>query len=101
MSCSCADLAMAYHDRKALSYLLSPITWKRFHDDIFVAWEHETDTLPSFLDYLNSLDEAGKIKFTMKIADQGKGLEFLDLKIECVDGKLSVDVFAKPTNSFT
>ena len=57
--------------------------------------------LPSFLDYLNNLDEAGKIKFTMEIADQEKGLEFLDLRIKCVDGKLSADIFGKPTNSFT
>ena len=102
MSCSYADIAMAYHDRKALSYFLSPTTWKRFRDDIFVAWEHGTDTLPSFLDYLNSADEAGKIKFTMKIAHQEKVLEFLDLRIDVsVDGKLSGDVFAKSTNSFT
>ena len=73
MSCSYADIAMAYHDRKALSYFLSPTTWKRFRDDIFVAWEHGTDTLPSFLDYLNNVDEAGKIKFTMEITDQEKG----------------------------
>ena len=82
---------------ECVSYLSSPTTWKRFH----VAWEHETDTLPSFLDYRNDVDEAGKIKFTMEIADQQKGLEFLDLRIKCVDGKLSVDVFAKLTNSFT
>ena len=37
----------------------------------------------------------------MEIADQEKGLEFLDLRIKCVEGKLSVDVFAKPANSFT
>ena len=37
----------------------------------------------------------------MKIAEQRKGLEFLDLRIKCVKGKLSVDVFAKPTNCFT
>ena len=92
---------MTYHDRKALSYFLSPTTWKRFRDDMFVAWEHGTDKLPSFLDYLNNVDEAGKIKFTMEIADQEKGLELLDLRSKCVDGKLSVDVFAKPTNSFT
>ena len=36
----------------------------------------------------------------MEIADQEKGLEFLDLTIKCVEGKLSVDIFAKPTNSF-
>ena len=48
MSCSYADIAMAYHDRKALSYFLSPTTWKRFLDDIFVAWEQGTDTFPNF-----------------------------------------------------
>ena len=73
------------------SYLLSSITWKRFRDDIFVACEYRTDALRSILDYLNDVDEAGKIKFTMEIADQEKGLEFLDLKIKCVEIKLSVD----------
>ena len=91
---------MAYHDRKALSYFLSPTTWKRFRDNVFVAWEHGTDTLPSFLDYLSNIDEAGKIKFTMEIADQEKSLEFLDLTFKCVESKLSVHVFPKPTNSF-
>ena len=70
MSCYYADIAVAYHVRKVLSYFFIPATWKRFRDDIFVAWEHGTDTLPSFLDYLNNVDEAGKIKFTIKIADQ-------------------------------
>ena len=91
MSCSYADIAMAYLERKALSYFLSPTTWKRFHG---------TDTLCSFLDYLNNVDKAGKTKVTMKIADQEKGLEFLNLRVKFVDVKLSVGVFAKPTNSF-
>ena len=29
------------------------------------------------------------------------GLEFLDLKLKMVNGKICVDVFSKPTNSFT
>ena len=37
----------------------------------------------------------------MEIGDQEKGLEFLDLTFKCVEGKLSVHVFPKPTNSFT
>ena len=61
----------------------------------------EFDTLPSFLDYLKNVDEAGKIKFTIEVVEQENFLEFLDLRTKCVDGKLSVDVFAKPTNSFT
>ena len=74
MSCSYEDIAMASHDRKVLSQFFSPATWKRFCDDIFVAWEHGTDTIPSFLDYLNKADEFGKIIFTLEIADQNKGL---------------------------
>ena len=37
----------------------------------------------------------------MQIADDVNGLEFLDLKIKCLNGKISVDVYYKPTNSFT
>ena len=42
----------------------------------------------------------GKIQFTMQAAGDD-GLEFLDLKLKMVNGKISVDVFSKPTNSFT
>ena len=54
-----------------------------------MAWEHETHTLPS----------TDEIKFTTEIADQEKGLKFLDLRIKCVEGELLVDFFTKPTNS--
>ena len=47
---SCSYTAMAYHGSKALSYFLSPATYKKFRDDIFVSWEHRTDALPSFQD---------------------------------------------------
>ena len=38
------------------------------------AWEHGTDKLHSFLDYLNNVGEAGEIKYIMEIADQEKGM---------------------------
>ena len=34
-------------------------------------------------------------------AAEDDGLGFLDLKLKMVNGKISVDVFSKPTNSFT
>ena len=37
----------------------------------------------------------------MQIADEVNELEFLDLKIKCLNGKLSVYVYSKPQNSFT
>ena len=101
MSCSYSDIAMAGHDSKALMYDFPPKVWKRFRDDVFVVWTHDTAKLPSFLDYLNNIDGTGEIKFTMQTADDVNGLEFLDLKITCLNGKLSVDVYSKPTNSFT
>lgn len=66
-----------------------------------MTWEYETHKPPSFLDYLNNVGKIGKIKFTIELADQEKGLKFLDLRIKCAEVKLSVDVFAKPANSFT
>ena len=74
MSCSYENIVMAYHDRKALSCFLRPTTWKRFCDDVSVRWKHWTDTLSSFLYYLNNVDEPRKIKLAMEIADQEKGL---------------------------
>ena len=100
MSCSYADIAMAKYDSLANNFHLKPSVWKRFRDDIFVLWEHGTASLFSFLDYLNSMDKTGKIKFTIEIAGH-TSLEFLDLKLKTNEGKIRVDVYAKSTNSFS
>ena len=49
---------------------------------------------------LNNIDEIGQIKFTMQVAGH-EGLVYLDLKVTTVGDKISVDLFSKPTNSFT
>ena len=81
MSCSYSDIAMGGHESKALMYDFPPKVWKRFRDSVFIVWTHDTAKLPSLLDYLNNIDDTRKIKFTMQIADNVNGLEFLDLKI--------------------
>ena len=53
-----------------------------------------------FLEYLKNIDKTGKIQLTMQVARDDR-LEFLDLKLKTVNGKISVDVLTKPTNSFT
>ena len=64
--------------------------WKRFRDDIYVLWEHGTVSLSSFIDYLNTLDKTGKIKFTMEpVGDTDS--EFLELKLKINNGKIRVD----------
>ena len=50
--------------------------------------------------YLNNLDDTGKVKFTMQVAN-GNGLEFLGLKLKIVERIINGDVYSKPTNSFT
>ena len=96
-----SDIAMAGPDNKALMYDFQPKVWKRFKDDVFVVWTHDTAKLPSFLDYLNNIRDTVKIKFIMQIADDVNGLDFLDLTIKFLNDKLSVDVYSKPKNSFT
>ena len=56
--------------------------------------------LESFLDYHHQIHSTGKIKFTMQVQDED-GIEFLDLKLKLENSKIAVDVFSKPTNSFT
>ena len=86
MLCSYSDIAVAGHDSKVLMYDFPPKVWKRFRDDVFVVWTHNTAKLPSFLDYLNNIDEIGKIKFTMQVADEVNRSEFLDLLRAMVSG---------------
>ena len=94
MSCSYANIAMADFDKEASEYHLTPTMWKRFRDDIFVLWPHGR------VDYINTLDPTEKIKFTMEVAEPGNYLKFLDLKLKWENGKITVDVHSKPTNSF-
>ena len=50
---------------------------------------------------MNSIDTSGKIKLTMSVANQST-LEFLDLSLHINEqNMIFVDVYAKPTNSFT
>ena len=81
MSCSCSDIAMSKFDTAALQYHFQPALGKSFGDDILTIWTHGSDTLESFLYYLNQIDSTGKITFTMQVQDQD-GIEFLDLKLK-------------------
>ena len=50
---------------------------------------------------MNNIDRTKKTQFTMKVAEDN--LEFLDLKLTFDKDykRISVDIFAKATNSFT
>ena len=91
---------MTKYNSLANNFHLKPSVWKRYRDDIFVLWEHGTASFFSLLDYLNTMDKTGKIKFTMEIAGD-TGLEFLDLKLKINEGNTRDDVYAKSTESFS
>ena len=82
-----------------MAFDVSPTTWKRFRDDVFVVRTHDLTSVSLFLEYLNNIDQTGKIKFTIQVAGDD-GLELLDLKLKMVNAKISVDNFSKRTNSF-
>ena len=48
MSCSYSDIAIQYFDVKALEYTPATICWKRFWDNIFIAWPHSLDEIDFF-----------------------------------------------------
>ena len=100
MSCSYSDIAMYEFDMKALGYNPQVSCWKRFRDDIFLLWKHGEEELEKFFNFMNGIDETGKIQFTM-VSNPDNSLEFLDLKLQLRDDQISVDVYSKPTNSFT
>ena len=58
---------MVGHDGKNLVYDFPPKVWKWFRDNAFVIWTQDTAKLPSFLNYLNNIDDTGKLKFTTQI----------------------------------
>ena len=89
-------------DLKALSSTPKVLYWKRFRDDIFAVWNHSLQELHKFLEFMNSIDTSGKIKFNMSVANNNSVLEFLDLSLPInEDKKICVGVYAKATNSLT
>ena len=97
MSCSYSDIPMYRFETKALNYRPGVQCWKRFRDDMFCLWNHSLEELQKFFEFMNNVDTAGKIKFTMSIANELE-LELLDLSLHIDEhNKISVDFFVKPT----
>ena len=69
-------------------------------NDILTLWEDGIDTPPSYLDDLNGMETIGKMKVAMEITGEN-GLKFLDLKMKIAEGKIRVDAYVKPSNSFS
>ena len=84
MSCAYADIATANYDSLANKFHLSLVLGKDL-ELIILYYGNMVPLSSSFLDYLNTMNKTGKIKFTMDTAG-GTGLEFLDLKLKIING---------------
>ena len=98
----CSNIAMYSYDLEALSYVPAVKSWKRFRDVVFVLWEHSRDDLDKFFNFMNFIDSSKTRQFTISCPTDNV-LEFFDLTLsfDAASKQISVDVFIKPTNSFT
>ena len=101
MSCSYSDIAMAVYDEKAMDHPFKPLISKCFRDDMIALWIHSNEDANYYLNYLNTIDAPGKIRFTVETETQN-GLEFLELRLKLKGfNKITVNFYSKPTKSFT
>ena len=75
MSCSYSDIAMAVYDEKAMDHTFKPLIWKHFRDNGIPIWTHSNEDVNHCLDYLNTINVSGKIRFTIQTKNEN-GLEF-------------------------
>ena len=86
--------------KKSLEYNPPVIGWNSFRDYILLEWPHSAEDLNLLFNYMNNIDQTKKIQFTMEVAEGV--LEFLELRLtfDKEYKRISVDIFAKTTNSF-
>ena len=92
-----ANIFMEDFEIKALKEApLPPTHWWRYVDDTFIVWPHGIDTIPQFVEFLNSRCES--IRFTHEVEKNGV-LPFLDVLVEQKEGKIHTSVYRKATHS--
>ena len=90
-----ANLFLAKFETNALSRARhQPHTWWRYIDDIFMIWTHSVDDLQTSTTYLNAIHAT--IKFTCN--HSFTSIPFLDVNVSLNDGKITTDLYTKPTD---
>ena len=82
-------------DRLAKSGEIKPLCWWRYRDDILDFWTLGQEKLEEFTEYINSLYPT--IKFTC--THSSHKINFFDLTLHLVNGRIETDVYSKPTDS--
>ena len=66
MSCFYIDIATPVYDEIVMDHPFKSLIWKRFRDGVIALWIHSNEDTNHYLDYLNTIDASGKIRFTME-----------------------------------
>ena len=91
-----ANLYIEYFEQKALSTAPPPKIWHNYVDDTWVVQKEEKQT--NFLQHINSIDLA--IWSTVEDNKEDGAISFLDTIVKSeANGKLSITVYRKPTNT--
>ena len=72
-----------------------PLVWFRYIDDIFFIWTHGEEKLKNFFNLCNSFDPHIKFEQTTSTTS----IPFLDVQVINNNGKLSTDLYTKPTDN--
>ena len=91
-----ANLFMADLEQKLLTWTTRPYVWWRFIDDIFAIWQHDEESLTSFLLQINSFHPT--IRFTSEIFKEH--LSFLDTRMEGLSTQIYTPSRPTPTNIY-
>ncbi|XP_069829439.1 uncharacterized protein [Dendropsophus ebraccatus] len=99
VACSLANLFLAVFEKKYIftlnnHFMRYIVTFLRFMDDIFIVWSGTKAQFEQFVEYLNDGTKMN-MKFTSVFG--GQQLDFLDVRVEIVDGKLVTSGFRKET----
>ena len=108
MAVNYANIFMAELEQKMLDAFftktgLKPATWLRFIDDVFLVWEHDEESLKSFLSFCNNFAASQNMKSTITFTHSysSSSVNFLDTTISIgPNGEFLSDIFAKPTAAF-
>ena len=73
-------------------------TFRRFLDDIFLMWERKFGNPKLIESALNSLDS--KLHYDIQTSEENGSVPFLDVLLSCKNGKITTDIYHKPTDSF-
>ena len=84
-----------FEENNVYNFLITPLLYLRYIDDIFIIWQHGKDNLDIFIDHLNSCSD--HIKFTSETSTEQ--VAFLDTIVQLRNNQIETDLYSKPTDS--